>query len=249
VIGEDPDELLLTLKRLGVPMKHREVHMDSKPLLRIVLSRFFGYPRGFVDMVVKHIPSPLEGAEQKVSLNYTGYMSSPSSIGMRKCDASGPLVINIVKLFNTPDGNHFLSLGRVYSGTIRTGQQVKVLGEAYTVDDEEDMAVLEIKALYVSMARFSIEVNSAKAGNWVLIEGVDAPIKKTATITDAHTEDIAIFRPLQFDTTSAMKLAVEPLKPSELPKMVEALRRINKSYPSVSTRVEESGEHVIFGSG
>jgi translation elongation factor EF-G len=46
-----------------------------------------------------------------------------------------------------------------------------------------------------------------------------------------------------------VKLAVEPLNPAELPKMVEGLRRINKAYPSASTKVEESGEHVIFGTG
>jgi U5 small nuclear ribonucleoprotein component len=38
-----------------------------------------------------------------------------------------------------------------------------------------------------------------------------------------------------------VKLAVEPLNPTELPKMVEALRRINKSYPLSITKVEESG--------
>jgi U5 small nuclear ribonucleoprotein component len=45
------------------------------------------------------------------------------------------------------------------------------------------------------------------------------------------------------------QLAVEPLNPFELPKMVEGLRRISKSYPLVTTRVEESGEHIIFGTG
>lgn len=46
-----------------------------------------------------------------------------------------------------------------------------------------------------------------------------------------------------------MKLSVEPLNPSELPKMVEGLRRVSKTYPMVRTRVEESGEHVLFGTG
>ena len=48
---------------------------------------------------------------------------------------------------------------------------------------------------------------------------------------------------------ATMKLAVEPLNPAELPKMVEGLRRVSKSYPMSSTRVEESGEHVLFGTG
>ena len=46
-----------------------------------------------------------------------------------------------------------------------------------------------------------------------------------------------------------MQLAMEPLNPAELPKMVESLRRISKAYPMAKTRVEESGEHVLFGTG
>jgi len=46
-----------------------------------------------------------------------------------------------------------------------------------------------------------------------------------------------------------MKIACEPLHPTELPKMVEGLRKIERAYPSVQTRVEESGEHVIITTG
>jgi translation elongation factor EF-G len=34
-----------------------------------------------------------------------------------------------------------------------------------------------------------------------------------------------------------MKLACEPVNPAELPKMVEGLRRVSKSYPMASTKV------------
>jgi len=44
-------------------------------------------------------------------------------------------------------------------------------------------------------------------------------------------------------------LLVEPVNPSELPKMLDGLRKVNKSYPLLITRVEESGEHVILGTG
>ena len=58
-----------------------------------------------------------------------------------------------------------------------------------------------------------------------------------------------IFRPLDFNIEAVVKVACEPLNPSELPKMLEGLRKINKSYPLVKTKVEESGEHVIIGTG
>ena len=46
-----------------------------------------------------------------------------------------------------------------------------------------------------------------------------------------------IFRPLKFPSQSIVKIAVEPVNPSELPKMLEGLRKINKSYPLLVTKV------------
>ena len=46
----------------------------------------------------------------------------------------------------------------------------------------------------------------------MLIEGVDEPIVKTATITEPMegAEEAHIFRPLKFNTKSVVKIAVEP---------------------------------------
>ena len=35
------------------------------------------------------------------------------------------------------------------------------------------------------VCRYKIEVNRIPAGNWVLIEGIDQPVVKTATITES----------------------------------------------------------------
>ncbi len=94
------------------------------------------------------------------------------------------------------------------------------------------------------------EASSVTAGNWVLIEGIDASINKTATITStAHPEDMYILRPLSFGTQSIVKVAIEPINPAELPKMLDGLRKLNKTYPLLATKVEESGEHLIICPG
>ena len=54
---------------------------------------------------------------------------------------NGNLVINIVKLYNKPDCMEFDAFGRVISGTVHKGDHVKVLGENYTIEEEEDMEV------------------------------------------------------------------------------------------------------------
>ena len=98
--------------------------------------------------------------------------------------------------------------------------------------------------------RYAIPVEEVPAGNLVLIGGVDASITKTATIASAsYDDDLHIFRPIKHITQSVLKVAVEPIAPSELPKMLSGLRSVNKSYPLLATKVEESGEHVIIGTG
>ena len=44
-----------------------------------------------------------------------------------------------------------------------------------------------------------------------------------------------------------MKVSIEPLKPSELPRMVTGLRLIDKTYPICQTKVEESGDTASWG--
>jgi U5 small nuclear ribonucleoprotein component len=48
---------------------------------------------------------------------------------------------------------------------------------------------------------------------------------------------------------STVRVAVEPLQPAELPRMLSSLRKVNREYPELVTKVEESGEHVLLGSG
>ncbi len=104
--------------------------------------------------------------------------------------------------------------------------------------------------MWIYEGSYRVEVTKVLAGNWVLIEGIEQSISKTATIINSkETESIEIFRPIKFNAVSVVKIACEPLIPSELPKMLEGIRKINKSYPLLKTKVEESGEHILIGTG
>lgn len=66
VLSEDTDELKRTLHGLGIHLKPVMYKMDVRPLLKAVLDQFFGTATGLVDMIVEHIPSPVEFAPIKV---------------------------------------------------------------------------------------------------------------------------------------------------------------------------------------
>ncbi|KAI6089731.1 P-loop containing nucleoside triphosphate hydrolase protein [Hypoxylon rubiginosum] len=251
-LSQSPDELKGVLATLGITLKPSQYKTDAKVLLKLVCEQFFGPSTGFVDMVVKNVPSPLEAAEHKLEQYYTGPLDTKVAESMKKCDQDGPLVVHITKLFNSVDAKSFYSFGRVMSGIARPGMQVRVLGEGYSIDDEEDMAMATISNVYIAETRYNVETDGVPAGNWVLLSGVDNSIVKSATIVPPKFEDdeeAYIFRPVTHFTEAVLKVAVEPINPSELPKMLDGLRKINKSYPLITTKVEESGEHIILGTG
>ncbi len=251
-ISRSPGELKELLGSLGVVLKPSQLRADARILLRLVCEQFFGPSTGFVDMIVQHVPSPLEAAERHLEKYYTGPLDSKVAESMKKCDQDGPLVIHVTKLFSTPDAKSFFSLGRVMSGIARPGMQVRVLGEGYSIDDEEDMAMATISGVYIAETRYNVETSGIPAGNWALLSGIDNSIVKSATVVPPKLEDgedAYIFKPVTHFTESVLKVAVEPINPSELPKMLDGLRKINKSYPLITTKVEESGEHIILGTG
>jgi len=184
VVGEDPEDLQVTLQELGIRLSAKQLALDSPALLKLVLSKFFGNSSGFVDMIVSNIPSPLQGARTKVEQIYTGPLNTPLAEAMFRCDSKGPLMIHITKLYPKPDYTSFDAFGRVMSGTARVGQRVKVLGENYTLEDEEDMTACEISAAWIYESRYRIDIETAPAGSWVLLEGIESSISKTATVID-----------------------------------------------------------------
>ena len=54
---------------------------------------------------------------------------------------------------------------------------------------------------------------------------------------------------MKYSVSPVVRVAVEPKNPSDLPKLVEGLKRLSKSDPLVQCKMEESGEHIIAGAG
>ncbi|XP_045456514.1 116 kDa U5 small nuclear ribonucleoprotein component [Melitaea cinxia] len=249
VVGDVDDTLPAVLDELGIKLTKQESKLNVRPLLRLVCSRFFGDFCGFVGMCVRHVPSPLAAAPRKVAHAWRGAGGALRD-SMAACDQAGHLVAHTTKMYPTDDCTFFLVLARIMSGTLYAGQSVRVLGENYSAQDEEDSRVMNVGRLWLYEARYKVELNRVPAGCWALIEGIDQPIVKTCTLVSAdEDEELHTFKPLRFNTQAVVKIAVEPVNPSELPKMLDGLRKVNKSYPVLSTRVEESGEHVVLGTG
>lgn len=73
---------------------------------------------------------------------------------MLKCNSEGPTIVHVTKLYHTSDAQEFRAFGRVMSGTVRRGQAVKVLGEGYSLEDEEDMVSATVDAVLIDESRW-----------------------------------------------------------------------------------------------
>lgn len=97
------------------------------------------------------------------------------------------------------------------------------------------------------MGRYVEPIEDVPCGNIVGLVGVDQYLVKTGTITtyeQAHN-----MRVMKFSVSPVVRVAVEVKNPSDLPKLVEGLKRLSKSDPMVQCIIEESGEHIVAGAG
>ncbi len=63
---------------------------------------------------------------------------------MAKCDPKGPLMIFVSKMVPTNDKGRFYAFGRVFAGTVATGQKVRIMGPNYKPGSKSDIHIKNI---------------------------------------------------------------------------------------------------------
>jgi elongation factor 2 len=245
----DQDMALLEkmLTALNIVLTHDEKSLQQKRLLKAVMQKWLPADKALLEMMVVHLPSPAKAQKYRVENLYSGPMDDPSATSIRNCDPNGPLVMYVSKMVPTPDKGRFYAFGRVFSGTIVSGQKVRILGANYEHGKKDDLYVKSIQRLVMMMGRRTEPVDSVPVGNTCAIVGIDQFLMKSGTLcSEESTHPIVT---MKFSVSPVVRVAVEPKNPADLPKLVEGLKRLSKSDPLVQCSIEESGEHIVAGAG
>merc|ERR1712137_1060660 len=232
---------------LGIVLKGDEKQLTGKPLMKRTMQIWINAADTLLSMIVSKLPSPVVAQKYRVENLYEGPMDDTAANAMRACDPAGPLMMYVSKMVPTSDKGRFYAFGRVFSGTIATGQKVRIQGPHYKPGSKEDLNVKNIQRTVLMMGRVVEQIADVPCGNTVALVGVDQYILKSGTITtieDAH--NIAC---MKYSVSPVVKVAVKPKDGKDLPKLVEGLKKLSKSDPLVVCTTEESGEHVIAGCG
>merc|ERR1712179_720754 len=130
---------------------------------------------------------------------------------------------------------------------VATGQKARIMGPNFVPGQKTDLYEKSIQRTILMMGGRVEAIEDVPAGNICGLVGVDQFLVKTGTLTtfkEAHN-----MRVMKFSVSPVVRVAVEPKNPSDLPKLVEGLKRLAKSDPMVQCMIEESGEHIIAGAG
>lgn len=63
---------------------------------------------------------------------------------MQNCDPNGPLMIYVSKMVKSSDKGRFYAFGRVFSGTARSGQKVRIMGPNFVPGKSNDLFIKNI---------------------------------------------------------------------------------------------------------
>ncbi|XP_060651310.1 eukaryotic translation elongation factor 2-like isoform X2 [Drosophila nasuta] len=240
-------EIPILLKKIGVSLQAEEQNFTGKELLKTVMRKWLPAGETLLQMIAIHLPSPVTAQKYRMELLYEGPQNDEAAIAIKNCDANGPLMMYISKMVPTTDVGRFYAFGRVFAGKVSTGQKCRIMGPNYVPGKKEDLYEKAIQRTVLMMGRSVEAIGDVPAGNICGLVGVDQFLIKTGTITtfkEAHNMKV-----MKFSVSPVVRVAVEPVNPAEMPRLVIGLKRLAKSDPMVQCIIEESGEHIIAGAG
>merc|ERR1719327_517263 len=202
---------------LGLTLKSEEKELLKKPLMKCVCQKWINAAEALLEMIIMKLPSPKKAQSYRAAYLYEGPVEDAAGQSIAKCDKNGPLMIFISKMVPTNDGGRFYAFGRVFAGTVSTGQKVRIMGPNYKPGSKNDLNIKNIQRTVLMMAGKVEAVPDVPCGNTVGLVGVDQFLTKQGTISD-H-EDAHCIRVMKFSVSPVVRVAVEVKSAADLPKL------------------------------
>ncbi|WP_380681042.1 elongation factor EF-2 [Salinigranum sp. GCM10025319] len=204
--------------------QRKELHEQS-PLSDVVL-----------DMVCEHFPDPLDAQPRRIPTIWRGDDESELAIDMREVDDDGAVVFMATDISMDPHAGE-IATGRVFSGTIRKGQELYVSGTA---------GKNRVQSVGVFMGGEREEVDRVPAGNIAAVTG----LKDAIAGSTVSSVEMTPFESIEHISEPVITKSVEAQTMDDLPKLIETLRQVSKEDPTIRIEInEDTGEHLISGQG
>lgn len=177
------------------------------------------------------------------------------------CDPQGPLLIFVTKmqpflskLYDatiratkfSESTQRLIAVARVFSGTLKAGAKVFVIGPSHTVENP-DVQEVTIDFIFLMMGQQLTLLEEAGPGCIIGIGGLDDILYKTGTISsELECPNFARFEGI---SAGLMKVAIEPAQVSDLAVLREGLTLLARADPSLEFYTSKQGEDILSTCG
>lgn len=226
------------MKKTGLTFKDiaDTIREDNKEKVK-ELSKKAPLHHVLLDMAIKHLPSPITAQVYRTKKIWQGDHATPVGQGMEKCDKKAPLAFMVTKVIVDPQAGE-ISFGRVFSGTLRDGMDV------YLVGAKANHRCQQV-SIYVSSKKYAL--GEVPAGNLVAVSGLKSAISGETVCISGET--ITPFESIKLSEPVVTK-AVEAKNVKDLPTLIDVLRDLEREDPSMKVQIDqETGEHKISAMG
>ncbi|MBB6647087.1 elongation factor EF-2 [Halobellus ruber] len=202
-----------------------ELH-EQTPLSDVVL-----------DMVAEHFPNPLDAQPRRIPRVWRGDADSDLARQMEEVDDDGEVVFMVTDISMDPHAGE-IATGRLFSGTIKQGQELYVSG---TVGKNRVQSV----GIFMGGEREELD-RGVPAGNIAAVTGLrDAIAGSTVS-----SVEMTPFESIEHISEPVITKSVEAESMDDLPKLIETLQQVAKEDPTIRVEInEDTGEHLISGQG
>lgn len=192
--------------------------------------------RVILNMVVQHLPNPIEAQKYRIPKIWHGNLDSQEGKDLLNCNKKGNISFVPIKIVVDKHAGE-VACGRLFSGTIKQGQEVIM-----------NMAKKTVRIQQVSVYKGAqrVLVDQAPAGNIVGVVG----LKGVFSGETVSTSPMEPFEAIKHIFEPVVTKSIEAKNAADLPKLVEVLREVSKEDPTIKIEInEETGENLMSGMG
>lgn len=245
------DKLNKWLDTIGVKVSKEEMDLiktDGKKLVRVIMNRWLPLSNSLLGMIIEKLPSPKEAQQYRAPMLYAGGDDEVLQ-AMKNCDPNGPTMMYISKMVPLKEGDSkFYAFGRLFSGKMRAGLQLKIMGNDYVYGEKSDVRTGTAQQVVALMAGRAESMVDIPCGNTCALTGIDKYLSKTGTV--CSSQDAYPIKGMKFSVSPVVRRSVMVKKTSDLKKLSEGLKKMVTTDPLVQViHDKESGEFIVAGSG
>jgi len=189
-----------------------------------------------LEMIIKHLPSPVEAQKYRIPRIWSGDLDSDVGKALLACDHNFKPIFCVSKIIVDPQAGE-IAVGRLFAGKLTRGEEV-YLNSAKSVQ--------KVQQILVWRGAHRYPIDEVYAGNICGLIGLKG-INAGETVS---REPVTPFEEIKHIFEPVVTKAIEPTRPGDLPKLIEALNDIAKEDPTIKVEINpETGENLVSGLG